>query len=659
MPGTYDQNVSREWASANQGREDGDDAAWGGYAREEEQANAPFLQEHQNASSYAGGGAVPVADPSLNNPQGYDETGKPYVHGKPMGGYPSSRTGADFNGDRGRTAIGYEGGGAIPSASGRRVVGMVGGGPVESAEADPVAPPETGGGQEGGIPMAGAAQPAAAAPPQRMATAQSMVQSLLTHGMRKHNIIGPDGKPVQQGGGVGAYAAGGLVRSFADGGFIDDQNNDTEATKAPDAVDGGSEPQAQGAIPDTQGVQDAAVQPPAGPDVGTPASSEGPQSVASTGNNQPSVMQYVEGSDAPPDEVMDQLHASFGATGRPGNESALAAVAAAGEKSPDLGFSVLQGYRKRYDKHRRAAAQALDQGDLDTAVSSLNEAYNNLPTDENANFSHDGKNLNASVNGNPYQISPKLASGLLAKGTAGHFDNSLFAGLDASFQPVAASSAAAEKMAAGAYPGGRPANSSGAPSRAPQGTQVAGPPDALERAQARHENNASRENQNSDRLRSQEHQNSERVQMQGSIATQRGFQELDQEEARARAAHDAQRQKEDHEIWMNTNHPEWMQKGSHQGDDEQWNHVYDSLVKQRYTPAEIDDYHQNWLKQRGGFVPPRGGAPAPQAAPQGGAKPAAPAQATPQKAPSTGVPAGMQLMINRKTGEQKLVPIGQ
>lgn len=62
MPGTYDQNVSQEWAGANQGRNDPMDSAWGGFGQEEQNANAPFLQARQNMG-YADGGEVEDNEP--------------------------------------------------------------------------------------------------------------------------------------------------------------------------------------------------------------------------------------------------------------------------------------------------------------------------------------------------------------------------------------------------------------------------------------------------------------------------------------------------------------------------------------------------------------------------------------------------------------------
>lgn len=323
------------------------------------------------------------------------------------------------------------------------------GGQVQGAD-DP------GQGQEGGIPMSGAAQPTAATPGQRMQNAGNLVQMLLMHGMKKHNLMGPDGKPQK----VGAYAFGGMVRSFALGGSLDDTETQPEATPGSDETGGGNEPASQGAIPSVEGAPAPGAQ--------------GPGSVASTGSRTPSVMQYVTGADAPPDQVMDQLHTSFKKGGRSGNEAALGTVAAAAEKSPDLGFSVVQGYRKRYDKSRAAAAQALDMGNLDGGVSHLNEAFNNLPTQENANFSHDGQNVNASLDGQAYKMSPKLASGLLAKGNGGHFDNIMFTGLQNPLSTIGATSAAADKMSMSAGNPSQPGQMAQSPGAPPaQGTQVA------------------------------------------------------------------------------------------------------------------------------------------------------------------------------------------
>lgn len=322
---------------------------------------------------------------------------------------------------------------------------------------------DPGQGQEGGIPMSGAAQPAQAGPGQRLQNAGNMVQMLLMHGMKKHNLMGPDGKPMK----VGAYAGGGLVRSFSLGGSLDAGEADTQPASAPspDENGGGNEPQAQGAIPSMGGP---------GQGAGVPDSS-GPSSVASQGSGTPSVMQYVSGADAPPDQVMDQLHSGFKKGGRSGNEAALAATAAAAEKSPDLGFSVVQGFRKRYDRSRAAAAQALDMGNLDGGVSHLNDAFNNLPTQENANFSHDGKNITASVNGKSYPLSPKFASNLLAKGNGGHFDNIMFTGLDQPLATIGATTLAAQQMSASAGNPRQPSQPTvvaGGQTRAP-GVQVA------------------------------------------------------------------------------------------------------------------------------------------------------------------------------------------
>lgn len=343
---------------------DPNSSAWGGYGQEEQNANAPFLQEHQNAENQMGGAA-------------------------------------------------FADGGPVPDSTGDQQ-------------------------EEGGVPGAGASQPAMAGPQQRLATAGSVVQSLLMHGMRKHNLIGPDGKPMR----VGSYYNGGMIRSFADGGSTDAQP-EQESPASGDEADGGSGPETQAAGAGAQGIPDTQM---AAPGAGAAPGAAGyGNSVASSGSRQPpSLMQYVQGADAPPDQVMDQLHAAFKTGGRPGNEAALASVASAGEKSPDLGFSVVQGYRKRYDRHRAEAAKALDSGNLDGAVSSLNEAYNNFPTDENANFAHDGQNITASLNGKSYSMSPQMTSALLAKGTGGHFDNIAFTGLDQPFATLGGISAAAE-----------------------------------------------------------------------------------------------------------------------------------------------------------------------------------------------------------------------
>lgn len=322
-------------------------------------------------------------------------------------------------------------------------------------------------GQEGGIPMSGAAQPAAATPGQRLQSAGNLVQSLLMHGMKKHNLMGPDGKPMK----VGAYFGGGLVRSFALGGPIDDTSQSESAPPA-DASGGGNEPETQGAIPSGPGAQDNAVAATGGPGNDSGVGGNGP-SVASQGSRTPSVMQYVTGADAPPDATMSQLHEGFKRGGRSGNEAALAAVAAAGEKSPNLGFAVTQGFRKRYDRSRAAAAQAFDMGNMDGGVSHLNEAFNNLPTAENANFSHDGQNVVASLNGKSYPINPKFASELLAKGQ--HFDQIAFSGVKQPLATISATSAAAGQMFASTGNPRQPsAPRTAAARQQPQGTQVAG-----------------------------------------------------------------------------------------------------------------------------------------------------------------------------------------
>ncbi len=417
------------------------------------------------------------------------------------------------------------------------------GGQVQAAD-DP------GQGQEGGIPMSGAAQPAAATPAQRMQNAGNLVQMLLMHGMKKHNLMGPDGKPTK----VGSYARGGLVRSFALGGSIDDDAETTQTPAGPEEGDQGA-----GAIPSGgDPAQTSAI------------SNQGPSSVASTGSRTPSVMQYVTGADAPPDAVMDQLHTSFKKGGKSGNEAALGTVAAAAEKSPDLGFSVVQGYRKRYDKNRTAAAQALDMGNLDGGATALNEAFNNLPTAETANFSHDGQNITASLDGQSYKMSPQLASGLLAKGTGGHFDNIMFSGLQQPLSTVGATSTAAEKMSV----------SAGNPS---QPGQMAQPPAVVRGGNT------------------QVAQNVDPV----------GMRQRDAAEASGRNARDLQRQKENDRIWEHTNHPEWSEKQAG-GGDAGWNSIEKAMRQNGATEDQINAAFQSNRARQGQI---HGGQPAPATTP--------------------------------------------
>lgn len=481
------------------------------------------------------------------------------------------------------------------------------GGQVQAAD-DP------GQGQEGGIPMSGAAQPAAATPAQRMQNAGNLVQMLLMHGMKKHNLMGPDGKPTK----VGSYARGGLVRSFSLGGSVDIDDDDQPPDRSfedANRVRGDDEyyaplhkgydtPLNRGndTTPALQGggrngykankltrsfaeggpIDDDAetTQTPAGPEEGDqgagaipsggdPAqtsaiSNQGPSSVASTGSRTPSVMQYVTGADAPPDAVMDQLHTSFKKGGKSGNEAALGTVAAAAEKSPDLGFSVVQGYRKRYDKNRAAAAQALDMGNLDGGATALNEAFNNLPTAETANFSHDGQNITASVDGQSYKMSPQLASGLLAKGVGGHFDNMIFTGVKQPFQTIAATTNAALSMSAGNPR--QPGQMAPAPAAQPaQGTQVAA--------------NAQQPRSNflSD----------------------------------AEIAQTPEHQRENFEQWKIANHPELYQKGTG-GGDAGWNSIEKVMRQNGATEDQIDAAFQSNRARQGQI---RGGQPAPAAAP--------------------------------------------
>lgn len=488
---------------------------------------------------------------------------------------------------------------------------------------------DPGQGQEGGIPASGAAQPAAATPQQRLATAGSMVQSLLTHGMRKHNLIGPDGKPMR----VGAYAGGGLVRSFADGGFVDAQNEEqgqtgssvspeTEGASSPDAGNGGDGAETQGAIPSVGGAQDAAAGDGPSTAGGLPGSTQGPNSFASTGPVAPSVMQYVTGADAPPDQVMDQLHGAFKRPGDTGSKAALAAVAAAGEKSADLGFSVLQGYRKRYDRARAEAAKALDMGNLDGGVAALNDAYANFPTDETASFSHDGNKIHANVNGTPYQIDPRMASELLAKGAGGHFDNQAFTGLSQPFSTLGAISTTAEKMAAQQYPGRQAAPQGGG--RAPQGTQVA----------------AARRSTNPNAA-------------------------SDAAEAHGRAQHDLQRQKVDDTEWARHNGG----KGSPEESIEKLKyHLYSTGTM---SPADIetrlDDARESYGLPRKSPKPvePQEPPKAPSLTDRifGGSKPAQPAApaATPQWQAGQPIPRGYAREREKRsdgsyTGRERIVP---
>lgn len=492
---------------------------------------------------------------------------------------------------------------------------------------------DPGQGQEGGIPASGAAQPAAATPQQRLATAGSMVQSLLTHGMRKHNLIGPDGKPMR----VGAYAGGGLVRSFADGGFVDAQNEEqgqtgssvspeTEGASSPDAGNGGDGAETQGAIPSVGGAQDAAAGDGPSTAGGLPGSTQGPNSFASTGPVAPSVMQYVTGADAPPDQVMDQLHGAFKRPGDTGSKAALAAVAAAGEKSADLGFSVLQGYRKRYDRARAEAAKALDMGNLDGGVAALNDAYANFPTDETASFSHDGNKIHANVNGTPYQIDPRMASELLAKGAGGHFDNQAFTGLSQPFSTLGAISTTAEKMAAQQYPG-RPSAPQGG-GRAPQGTQVAAARGYG--GNVNHNTNAA----------------------------------SDAAEARGRATHDAQREKENYEIWKRSNDPEGTARA-------EYNKLLPHMGAKPNTAAEYEEGFQQYLESQGKprTRPAPAAPPEPPKAPSlmdrvfGGSKPAQPAApaATPQWQAGQPIPRGYAREREKRsdgsyTGRERIVP---
>ena len=477
-------------------------------------------------------------------------------------------------------------------------------------------------GQEGGIPMSGAAQPAAATPQQRLASAGGMVQSLLVHGMRKHNLVGPDGKPMR----VGAYAGGGLVRSFADGGFVDAQN-EPQGEAAADAGDGGGGPETAGAIPSSGGGQDYGLSPQLPASGSPPGSMQGPNSFASTGSVAPSVMQYVTGADAPPDEVMDQLHAAFKQPGGHGGKAALASVAAAGERSPDLGFSVLQGYRKRYDRARAEAGKAFDMGNLDGGVTAMNDAYSNFPTDESASFSHDGNKIHAAINGQAYQIDPRMASELLAKGAGGHFDNQAFTGLDQPFATLGAVSTVAERQAAQTYPGGR--NVSSSQQKAPYGgleaTRVAGPYEENVRSM--------RANQARDDI------------------------------ARTRA--DEVRQKENDRIWEQAN---GQGKG---GLDAEWKALLPHLGVAGKSPAEIEELHQQFLESKG--------AARSRAAPATAVEPPKepgfwerltghvtsnpPKQATQQANPATWkqgdpVPAGYKEQQSKTTGQRRIVPIG-
>jgi hypothetical protein len=326
-------------------------------------------------------------------------------------------------------------------------------------------------------------------------------------------------------------------------------------------------------------------------------------------------MQYVTGADAPPDQVMDQLHGAFKRPGDTGSKAALAAVAAAGERSPDLGFSVLQGYRKRYDRARAEAGKAFDMGNLDGGVAALNDAYSHFPTDETAAFSHDGSKIHANVNGRGYQIDPRMASELLAKGAGGHFDNQAFTGLDQPFSTLGAVSAVAERKAAQTYPGGRRASQSGTPM--PQGTQVAGP----------YEEN---------------------------VRSMRANQARDDQ---ARSREDEARRK-DYDTQLRAN--------SEQGQRAEFDRILPHMGKKPDTPEEYEEMFQQFQESRG-HPRTRPAPPAPAAPPKepslwdrltGSGKPAAAANPQTWKAGDP-VPAGFKEQRNRTTGQSRIVPIGQ